>query len=650
MLQNRFRPVTLGSVRMISVTGSSSSLTRLSKWLLRSSPDHGEEKLDPWWKVMCLTGVDYFSSMGFQPGISFLAAGLLSPFATLSLVLLTLFGALPAYRVIAEESPHGQGSFHIFETVLKGWAGKTCVLILLGFAVTDFVFTITMCASDASAHIVENPWFPHFQFDRIILTIGMILILGGVFLKGFGEAVRISVWLVAAYLLVNLVTLTVCVQKLLLHQDLITLWINNLFAQYKSVATMSGVCLMVFPQLALGLSGFETGVAVMPMIKTREKDSLPQRVELTRRLLITVAAIMAVFLMVGSTVTTLLIDPKLFAEGGEANGRALAYLAHLYLGDTFGLIYDASTVLILWFAGASGVAALLSLVPQYLPRYGMAPGWARARKPLVLIVTAISVFIVILFRANVDAQAGAFATGLLVLIASATVAATITVFNRGIVQRVSFCLISLAFIYASIMIITTRPDGFFISVAFTALMLFSCLLSRAMRSTELRIGKVELDEEAASFIKKAANEAWGEIRLLAHKPDDSSYAWKIQDARFRHSIQEAEGNFIFLEVIPKDVSEFYTGVLKVRGLESHGYPILRCHSPTVPNAIAALLLELRDTTGKMPHAYFGWTEGNPVSYAFKYLIFGEGETAPLTREILRNAEPSVEKRPQIHVA
>ncbi len=631
--------------------GNLLSLSRLQKWLLNSSTGHGgEEKLDPWWKVMCLTGVDYFSSMGFQPGISFLAAGLLSPFATLTLVLLTLFGALPAYRVIAEESPHGQGSFHIFETLIKGWAGKACVLILLGFAATDFIFTITMCASDAAAHIAENPWFPHFLFDRIILTITMILILGGVFLKGFGEAIRISVWLVAAYLLVNLVTLSVCVDKLFSEQQLIGLWVSNLFAQYKNIATIAGVSLMVFPQLALGLSGFETGVAVMPMIETPDKHSLPQRIEKTRYLLITVALIMAAFLMVGSITTTILIEPKLFAEGGAANGRALAYLSHLYLGDTFGLVYDISTVLILWFAGASGVAALLSLVPQYLPRYGMAPSWARARKPLVLIITAISVLMVLLFKANVDAQAGAFATGLLVLITSATVAAAATVYKRGLFNRIAFCSIAAAFVYASIMIIKMRPDGFVISVAFTLLMLSSCFLSRAMRSTELRVGKVELDQIAKSFIDKATNEAWGEIRLLAHKPEDSSYAWKIQDARFRHSIQEEEGNFIFLEVIPKDVSEFYTGVLKVRGLEKHGYPILRCYSPTVPNAIAALLLELRDSTGKVPHAYFGWTEGNPIGYALKYLIFGEGETAPITREILRNAEPSVEKRPQIHVA
>jgi hypothetical protein len=478
----------------------------------------------------------------------------------------------------------------------------------------------------------------------------MILILGAVFLKGFGEAIRISVWLVAFYLLVNVATLGVCLEKLLTHSDLITKWINNLYSQYKDIGTMIGVSLVVFPQLALGLSGFETGVAVMPMIETPEKNSLVQRVESTHKLLITVALIMAAFLLVGSLVTTVLIEPKLFAEGGQANGRALAYLAHTYLGDGFGLLYDISTVLILWFAGASGLAALLSLVPQYLPRYGMAPGWAKARKPLVLIITAISVFLVILFKANVDAQAGAFATGLLVLIASATIAAASTAWKHGWFARISYSSIAIAFVYASAMIIKTRPDGFIISVAFTTIMLSACLLSRAIRSTELRVGKVELDELALSFIQKAKDEAWGEIRLLSHKPTDSSYAWKISDARFRHSIQESEGNFIFLEVIPKDVSEFYTGTLNVRGCEKHGYPVLFCSSPSVPNAIAALLLHIRNLTGKPPHAYFGWTEGNPVKYALKYLIFGEGETAPLTREILRNAEPDVQRRPRIHVA
>lgn len=629
-----------------------STKQELSAWLFEGINElHSEpHKKDPWWKVMCLTGTDYFSSMGFQPGISYLAAGLLSPHATIMLVLLTLLGALPAYSIVAKESPNGKGSFAIFENLFSGWTGKSIVLILIGFAATDFIFTITMCAADATVHITENPWMVHFPNEQLIITVILITLLGTVFLCGFQEAITVSFILVALFLSVNAYVFVRIFEYLLANPQLSVNWMNQVHLQFPSTDSIFITAALAFPQLALGLSGFETGVAVMPLIKTKEKNDLAERIAKSKLLLITVAIIMGAFLIAGSYSTAVIIEPQLFQEGGAANGRALAYLAHKFCGNSFGTLYDISTVLILWFAGASGMAALLSFVPQYLPRYGMAPDWARARRPLVIFFTLISLLITVLFKADVDAQAAPFATGLLVLITSAVTAVTILLWKSHPFLRLYFALISAIFLYASVSVMVQKPDGLTISLMFIFTIIGSSIISRSFRSTELRIGKVILDEKAVEFVRAAKAENWHQIRLLAHRPGHVDYAGKEAEARRDHSIQLAEGNFIFLEVEVTDSSEFQDTILEVSGHLVDGYRILRCQSSTVPNAIAALLLHLRDEYGENPHAYLAWTEGHPISYMVKYILFGEGETAPLTREILRGQEADANKRPKIHVA
>lgn len=295
------------------------------------------------------------------------------------------------------------------------------------------------------------------------------------------------------------------------------------------------------------------------------------------------------------------------------------------------------------------MAALLSLVPQYLPRYGMAPEWASAKRPLVIFFTLVSVFITVVFKADVDAQAGAFATGLLVMITSASLAITALKWRQGWGYRLAFGTISAIFIYSSVVVSLDRPDGLFISFFFIAAVLITSFVSRAIRSTELRVGHVKLDSQASQFVGASCKEDLGVIRILAHRPGSTDYAIKEQEARKTHSIQDEEGDFIFLEVTPGDVSEFEEDTLEVKGFIKDGYRVLRCRSASVPNAIAALLLYIRDKTGRTPHAYFAWTEGNPLFYVVKYILLGEGETAPLTREILRVAEDDPEKRPRIHV-
>jgi hypothetical protein len=623
----------------------------------RKGPHEEESQVrqHPWWKVTCLTGVDYFSTLGYQPGIAALAAGALSPIATLLIVLLTLFGALPMYRRVAAESPQGQGSISMLERLLSWWKGKIFVLCLLGFIATDFIVTITLSSSDAAAHITENPFAAGaFGGREVLITLVLIAVLGALFLKGFREAIGVAVVVVSAYLLLNLIVVAVGLYESVANPKSVTDWTVALLTSHSDPLAMIGVALLVFPKLALGLSGFETGVTVMPLTRGDEDDDPEQpvgRIRNTGKLLTAAALIMSFFLIATSFVTTVLIPPEKFEPGGEANSRALAYLAHEYLGNAFGTAYDISTILILAFAGASAMAGLLNIVPRYLPRYGMAPDWARAVRPLVLVYMAIAFAITIIFKADVDAQGGAYATGVLVVMTSAAFAVALATLRGGSKRgTIAFGLVTLVFIYTLVANVIERPDGIKIASFFIGAIIITSLVSRIYRTTELRTERIEIDETAQRFIDEVAEEG-EEIHIIAHRPgigdDPEVYARKEKEQREDNHVP-AHVPILFLEVDVEDPSEF-EDVLEVRGVEVGDYRVLRAETSTVPNAIAALLLHLRDTTGKEPHCYFGWTQGNPLIYLFRYVLFGEGDTAPVTHEVLREAEPDPERRPAIHV-
>ena len=598
---------------------------------------------------MCLTGVDYFSTLAYQPSIAFAAAGLLSPIATLVLVLLTLVGALPMYYRVAESSPHGQGSIMMLEALFPRWKGKAVVLILLGFAATSFVITITLSAADATAHLVENPLVPEALHHPVLVTFGLLLVLGAVFLRGFGEVIGTAVVIVAVYLSLNLVVVLTALREIWAHPEVLAGWQARALDLHGSPAMMLLAALIVFPKLALGLSGFETGVAVMPLVAGDPDDTEQNpkgRIRNTKKLLLTAAVIMSVLLIASSVVTTVLIPGPAMMPGGPAAGRALAYLAHTRLGSVFGTIFDAATVAMLWFAGASALAGLLNLVPRYLPRYGMAPEWARASRPLIVIFTLITLVVTIAFDADVEAQGGAYATGVLVLISSGAVAVAVMQWERRR-QIVRYTVIAAIFLYTTFVNMTERPEGLKIASIFIVTIICTSLVSRVLRSTELRVQGVRADMTAQEFLREVAQ---APVRIIANRPDSGlpdEYEHKLREAQDSHHLPP-ETRVLFVEVQPSDASEF-SEVLNVHGAAVANHHVLRCASPAIPNAIAALLLFIRDETGQIPHAYFGWTEGNPIAYLLKFLAFGEGDTAPVTREVLRQAEPDPKQRPRIHV-
>jgi hypothetical protein len=500
----------------------------------------------------------------------------------------------------------------------------------------------------------------------------LIAILGIIFLRGFKEAIGIAVALVGTYLFLNAIVITFGLYQLFTHPFHFPEWKQALIfhpSVHGNAWMILFISLYLFPKLALGLSGFETGVAVMPLVKAngdlseddwqniqttrtghepqpQVKQILRGRIRNTKKLLRTAALIMSVMLITSSFVTALMIPAEKFAEGGEANGRAIAYLAHEFFGTAFGTVYDLSTILILWFAGASAMAGLLSIVPRYLPRYGMAPEWARAARPLVIVIIVIAFAVTVIFNADVDQQGGAYATGVLVLMTSAAIAVTLAARKKQ-QNWYPYLAIALVFVYTTIQNIHERPEGIKIASFFILTIILASLVSRVWRSTELRVERIQLDDKARQFIKDAAK---GTIRIITNrrdKGDAQEYEHKEREKRTSNHIPDGEP-ILFFEVTPGDASEF-AGTLQISGETVDGFRILRTESPAVPNAIAAFLLYLRDEMGKLPHVYFGWSEGNPISYLLKYIAFGEGDTAPVTHEVLRKAEKDSNKRPIVHV-
>lgn len=632
-----------------------------------------------WVWVMCLTGVDYFSTLGYQPSIAFEAAGALAPLATIVLVLVTLFGALPVYSHVAEASPNGQGSIGMLERLMHGWTGKLMVLALLGFAATDFVITKTLSAADAAVHVLHNPLYdsarPYLdswseEQQRIALTMLLLVVLGASFLRGFKEVIGLAVIIVFGYLALNMLVIGSGLFYLARHGDLFfTWWSHVTMGEWylthvplggTGLGTVAALSVLLFPKLALGLSGFETGVAVMPLIIGDPSDSPERpagRIRNTRKLLATAAIIMSVYLLGSSLVTSTLIPPLELAEGGRAADRALAYLAHAesplainpLFGELFGTIYDISTIVILSFAGMSAMAGLLNLVPQYLPRYGMAPEWSRAVRPLVMMFTMINLLVTWIFKADVDAQGGAYATGVLVLISSACVATVIDNYRHregSWWMRVSwvYLAITIVFFFTTAANMIERPDGIKIASWFILAIVLASFGSRLKRSTELRFRNFEFADINSKFL-------WDSLKhlefpvLVPHRPGRRTLDEKEASIRRRHRLSE-DIPIVFIEAELGDPSEFQQSPVMEIKQEGGRFVIVVVRCASIAHAVATIALEL-SRVGKPPEIHFGWSDENPLAASIGFFLLGEGNVPWRVRELIRKAEPNTKLHPKV---
>jgi hypothetical protein len=627
-----------------------------------------------WLWVMCLTGVDYFSTLGYQPSIAYEATGALSPFATAFLVLMTLFGAVPVYRFVAERSPYGQGSIALMENLLHGWKAKFAVLVLLGFAATDYVITKTLSAADAAEHLIHNPIWestaPDVLRSQFGVTCFLLVVLGAMFLRGFREVIWLAVCIVGVYLVMNVIVLGACAVYLAEHPSVVSVWYHDVqsgnwhFQQEilpgRGWGTILLLSLILFPKLALGLSGFETGVAVMPLVRGEGRtpeERILSRIAGTKRLLLTSALIMSCLLMGSAIVTAMLIEPEALHGEGPAVDRALAYIAHAegphrispIFGTYFGTAYDIITVVILWFAGASAMAGLLNLVPKYLPRYGMAPEWARAIRPLVILFTAVNLLVTWIFDANVKAQGAAYATGVMVLMLSASSLTVIGYWHgaaRSLLRRVPWgaLAILLVFLYATVAIMIERPQGMKIASCFISAILLTSLVSRILRSTELRFTGFRFKDDHSRFL-------WDSLRfiefpvLVPHRPGRRGLEEKAASLREEHHLGP-DIPLVFIEAERGDVSEFLQSpVMEITEVEGmFTLKITNCVS--IAHVIAAAALEL-SKVGKPPEIHFGWSDETPLAANLKFVIFGEGNVPWMVRELIRKAEPDPARQPKV---
>jgi hypothetical protein len=663
-------------------------------------PDSALHLPQSWWLwVMCLIGVDYFSSLAYQPAITFEVAGLLGPIATVGVVLVTLFGLVPIYSYVAGQSPHGEGAIAVLERRVHGWRGKSLVLLLLGFAATDFVMTKTLSLADAAEHTIHNhdqrwedalramerhtkdvvgrycpPWVVGYFNRQMMITI-VLGVLGFIFWfiirRGFNKRViGLAVVVVGVYLLLTAVVVGSGLWYLIRHPELVGRWFEEVRpgggVGGPDWWAVLGMCLLFLPELALGLSGYEMSMVVMPQIKGDPGDDPRHphgRIANTRKLLRTAALIMSVYLLGSVLVTTLLIPVEGFQVDGQPTHRALAYLAHggklkdgasggalnPLFGTAFGSVYDASTVVILCLAGTSIITSLQTLIPKFLLRFGMEQKWAQTWGVLFGFFALINLCVTVLFKASVSEQRGAYATGVLASISSAGLLTVLDIWQRRRGRWIDrlhwgYGFITLVFLTTTVLVMAMHPIGLVISISFIIAIFFWSVISRACRCSELRTVGFEFVSDEARFLWESMKLA-DFPALVPHRPGKRERDLREESIRREHQLSP-DMDIVFIEVEIEDPSDFYQTLRLDVFREETRFVIRVTRCVSIAHAIAAVALEL-SKVGKPPTIHFGWSEISLLEASWSFWAFGEGNVPWKVRELINNEESDPQRRPRV---
>ncbi|NUQ64472.1 MAG: amino acid transporter [Pirellulales bacterium] len=650
----------------------------------------------PWPWILCLVGLDFFGMLAYQPSIALSVARDLAPLATALAVAFTLLLVLPIYWQLVAIAPEGRGAVGYLAGKIPGWRTKTVVLVLLGFAATQFVTTKSLAASDAAEHLIGNPawhdrlagitaaiarfgaavesdWLRGFLASLDLqLMVSLVVALVGfafwaVLRHGFTRLVlRIAAILVAAYLVLTAFVLCVCVADLAREPEPIARWADRIthaatLSGAGALRSIAGVCLWAVPSLAFVLGGFEMSMVVVPLIQARGDSPLERcndRIRQARKLLTTAALAMSLYLLTSSFATSLLISETDRLPGAAAHNRALAWLAHAHLPQQYpwvspwlGSTYDLATILVLTLAGASVMVGLKDLVPSFLLQFGMEFRWAHRVGATVLIFNAVVLVIVVWFDASVDALRGALSTSVLVLLAAAAFAcrrdlagpASLEQRLVSLLRRRYFAVGLLLVAGALVLSLLVYPRSLLIAIAFVVAILAVSIVSRSVRSVELRHEGFEFADDESRFL-------WDTLRyldfrvLVPHRPGRRSLELKEESVRRWHRLPP-ETPVVFLEAEMGDPSNFGCRP-KMRVVQDQGRVVLRISGcVSVAHVVSAVALELMRNRDMEIH--FGWSDDSPMKANLNFVLFGQGNVPWMVREILRHAEPDPAKRPRI---